>query len=174
MLAWIDKTGGDSKSVHVIEIPTSVGAAALAEGRVDAVTMNEPFVSQALADGKVRVLAKPYEAVGTKIMTAGFAAMATLVDRNADTMARFARGMHDAAAYTNTHLPDTVSLVARYSGAAPDVIAKSTRMVDAEYLDPANLQPLVDLSARYGLIDRVFPATEIISSAAVKIPKASG
>lgn len=171
MLAWIDKTGGDSKTVRVIEVPTAVGAAALVEGRVEAVTMNEPFVSQALADGKVRVLAKPYEAVGNKIMTAGFAAMATLIDRNADVMGRFARGMHEAAAYTNTHLSETVPLVARYSGAAPDVIAKSTRMVDAEYLEPANLQPLVDLSAKYGLIERVFPATEIISPAAVKAAK---
>lgn len=167
-LAWIDKNGGDSKSVHMIELPASIAGAALEEGRADAITMNEPFVSQALASGKARVLARPYQAVGTRIMTAGFAAMAPVIERNTDPMSRFARGMHEAALYTNSHLAETIPMVARYSGAAPDVIAKSIRMVDLEYLDPSTLQPLVDLSARYGLIDRTFPATEIISAVALR------
>src|SRR5579875_3703679 len=55
-LAWIDKTGGDSKTVRVVEVPASAGAAFLEEHRVDAVTLNEPAVSQALATGKVRIL----------------------------------------------------------------------------------------------------------------------
>ena len=167
-MAWIDKNGGDSKTVHMIELPAATAAAALEEGRADAITMNEPFVSQALASGKARILARPYQAVGTRLMTAGFAAMAPVIERNLDQMSRFARAVHDAALYTNSHLAETIPMVARYSGAAPEVIGKSIRMVDLEYLDPATLQPLVDLSARYGLIDRAFPATEIISSAALR------
>jgi len=167
-MAWIDKNGGDSKTIHMIELPASVAAAALDEGRADAITMNEPWVSQALASGKVRVLARPYQAVGTRLMTAGFAAMAPVIERNTDQMSRFARGVHDAALYTNAHLPDTIPMVSRYTGMAPEVIAKSIRMVDLEALDPTTLQPLIDLSARYALIDHAFPATEIISSAAYK------
>jgi hypothetical protein len=30
------------------------------------------------------------------------------------------------------------------------------------------LQPLIDIGARYGLVDKAFPASEIISSAALK------
>jgi ABC-type nitrate/sulfonate/bicarbonate transport system substrate-binding protein len=86
-------------------------------------------------------------------------------------MERFAKAMHEASAYTNTHLADTVDLVAAYSGVAPDVVAKSTRFIDADYLEPRYLQPMIDLCARYQLIDKDFPAADVISSVAVKPPR---
>jgi NitT/TauT family transport system substrate-binding protein len=169
-MAWIDKTGGDSKTVKVVEVPASAGAAFLEEHRADAVTLNEPAVSQALATGKIRILAPPYDAVGTG-MTAGFAAMAPYVAANRDAMERFAKAMHEASMYTNTHLPETVDLVAAYSGVAPDVVAKSVRFIDAEFLEPRYLQPMIDLCARYQLIDKNFSAADVISSVAVKPPR---
>ncbi|HEY5348822.1 MAG TPA: ABC transporter substrate-binding protein [Candidatus Lustribacter sp.] len=169
-LAWIDKTGGDSKTLKVVEVPASAGAAFLEEHRADAVTLNEPAVSQALATGKIRILAPPYDAVGAG-MTAGFAAMAPYVAQNRDVMARFAKAMHEASVYTNTHLADTVDLVAAYTNVPPDVVAKSVRFVDAEYLEPRYLQPMIDLCARYNLIDKDFPAAEVIGSVAVKRPR---
>jgi NitT/TauT family transport system substrate-binding protein len=169
-MAWIDKTGGDSKTVKVVEVPASAGAAFLEEHRADAVTLNEPAVSQAIATGKIRILAPPYDAVGTG-MTAGFAAMAPYVAANRDVMERFAKAMHEASVYTNAHMPETVDLVAAYSGVPADVVAKSTRFVDAEYLEPRYLQPMIELCARYQLIDKNFPAAEVISSVAVKPPR---
>lgn len=168
-MAWIDKTGGDSKTVKVVEVPASAGAAFLEEHRADAVTLNEPAVSQAIATGKIRILAPPYDAVGTG-MTAGFAAMAPYVTQNRDVMERFAKAMHESSLYTNAHAAETVDLVAAYSGVPADVVAKSVRFVDAEYLEPRYLQPMIDLCARYQLIDKNFPAAEVISSVAVKPP----
>jgi NitT/TauT family transport system substrate-binding protein len=166
-MAWVDKTGGDSKTLHVIEVPASAGGAFLEEHRADAVTLNEPAVSQAMASGKLRILANPYEAVGTG-ETAGFAAMAPFVEQNRDAMARFAKAMHEASVYTNAHLPQTVDLVAAYSGVTVDAVAHSVRFIDAEYLEPKNLQPMIDLCARYGLIDKAFPAQDVISAAALR------
>lgn len=169
-LLWIDKAGGDSKTVHVIEVPLSAGAAFLQEHRADAVILNEIGVAQALATGTARVLVNPYDAVAPRVQAAGFAAMETYVDQHRDVMGRFARAMHESSVYTNTHPAETVELVASYSGAKPEVIAKTTRVLDAEYVDPRDLQPLIDLSAKYGLVDRSFPAAQIISSAALKMP----
>jgi hypothetical protein len=59
-------------------------------------------------------------------------------------------------------------LVARCSGATPEVVGKSVRFIDAEYLEPAALQPVIDLCAKYGLIDRSFRAAEVISTIAVR------
>ncbi len=56
----------------------------------------------------------------------------------------------------------------RISGVAPEVIARSVRMVDPEYVEPRNIQPVIDVLAKYGQLDRAFPAEEIISSAALK------
>ena len=168
-LAWIDKNGGDSSTVHVVEVPASAGAAFLEQHRADAVTLNEPGASQALATGNVRLLAQPYDAVGGG-MTAGFAAMEPYVVANRDVMLRFAKAMHEASTYTNAHLAETVPLVAEYSGVDPGVIAKGARFTDAEYLETRSLQPLIDMCAKYGLIDRSFPGADVISVVAVKSP----
>jgi NitT/TauT family transport system substrate-binding protein len=170
-LTWIASTGGDPKSVKIIEVPQSAAVAALQSGRVDAVTLNEPAVALALASGVTRTLAHPYDAIAKRLDAAGYAAMLPWIEKNADAVTRFERAMHESQAFTNTHLAETVDIVAGYSGIAPDVIAKSVRMIDPEYLDPRNFQPLIDALARLGYLERSFPASEIISPTALKPPR---
>lgn len=168
-LAWIDQTGGDSKRTNTIEVPQSATVAFLEQGRVDAVTMNEPAVSQALASGKVRVLSKPFDAIAKHFQGGCFAVMEPIVEKNTATMTRFARAMHESVVYTNAHMAETVDMVAGYSGIPPEVVAKSIRAVDPEYVEPRNLQPLIDALAKYGTLARAFPAADVISSAALKV-----
>jgi NitT/TauT family transport system substrate-binding protein len=167
--AWIDKTGGDSSTVRVVEVPSSAGAAFLEQNRADAVTLNEPSASLALASGTVRVLAQPYDAM-TGGLAAGLVAMTPYIDANRDVMTRFAKAMHEASMWTNAHQAETIPMVAGYSGVDPEVIAKGARFTDADYVEPRYIQPLITLFAKYGLIDKTFPAQEIISSIALKPP----
>lgn len=167
--AWIDKTGGDSSTVKVIEVPSSTGAAALETHRVDAVTLNEPAASLALATGNVRVLAQPYDAISGG-MAAGLVALTPAIEAKADAMTRFAKAMHEASAWTNAHQAETIPLVAEYTNIDPEVIAKGARFTDADYLETRYLQPLIDIFAKYKVIDKTFPAQEMIASVAVKAP----
>jgi ABC-type nitrate/sulfonate/bicarbonate transport system substrate-binding protein len=80
-------------------------------------------------------------------------------------MRRLAKGLREAVLYTNTHSAETVDLVASYSGVAPEVIAKMNRATDPEYVDVHNIQPVIDAMAKYGAIDKGFPADELISLA---------
>ncbi len=166
---WIDKTGGDSSTIKVVEVPASAGAAFLEQHRADAVVLNEPAASLAIASGKVRMLAQPYD-VMVGGMTAGMAAMEPYVVANRDVMTRFAKATHESQTYTNAHQAETIKMVAIYSGVEPDVIAKGARFTDADYLEVRYLQPLIDACAKYGLISKSFPAQQIISSAAVPSP----
>jgi NitT/TauT family transport system substrate-binding protein len=171
MAAWIDQNGGDSKTLHTLELPNASLLPALDEGRIDAATFVTPFLDQALASGKARVLAKDYDAISKRFQTAGYVATADFAGKNADALGRFARAMHDAAVYTNAHLPETIDIVASYSGIPAGAIATSVRATDPEYVDPRNIQPLIDVCAKYGVIDRGFRADEIISAAAVRPPR---
>ena len=168
-LAWVDQTGGDSKRTSAIEVPQSATVAFLEQGRVDAVTMNEPAVSQALASGKVRVLAKPLDAIATHFEGGCFAVMEPVVEKSFNAMSRFARAMYESVTYTNAHMAETVDLVAGYSGVPAEVVAKSIRAVDPEYVEARNLQPVIDALAKYGVLARHFPAADVISSAALKV-----
>ena len=167
-LAWVDKNGGDSKSLHQVELPASAGVAFLENHRADVAILVEPAASQALASGMVREFANTYSVLPGPIDAAGFAVLSPTVDANRDVYIRFAQAMREAMLYTNTHQEETVDIVAGFSGATPDAIRRSKRNSYPEYLDPKMLQPLIDIGARYGLIDKAFPASEIISSAALK------
>jgi NitT/TauT family transport system substrate-binding protein len=168
VLAWIDQNGGDSSTVKLIEAPASAAVQMLEEGRISAAAVNEPAVTQAISTGKARALANPNVAIAKTFLQALFAIMAPPADPQA--MRRFAQSMHEASVYTNAHLPETVDIVAGYSGIAPDVVARSARFVDAEYADTALIQPAIDVLAKYNLIAHGFPAQDIVSPYALKRP----
>lgn len=171
MRAWIDKNGGHSNLVHVLEVPSAAAVASLTAHRIDAMALSEPLLSMALATGNVRVFAKPQSAIANQFQAQGFVAMHDYVEANKDVMTRFARAMHESAIYNNAHMADTVELVSTFTKVPADVINHSVRAIDGEYVEAKHVQPLIDAAAKYGLIPRAFPADEIISSAALKAPK---
>lgn len=169
--AWIDQTGGDSQTIRMIEVGSSAIVPVLLQGRADAASITEPFASQGLATGQLRVLAAPLDAISKRFEAGAYAVMEPFVERNLDVMKRLARGLHEAVVYTNSHLAETVDLVASYSGATPEVIAKMNRFTDPEYVDVRIIQPVIDAVAKYGVIDKDFPADDLISSAALRAPR---
>jgi NitT/TauT family transport system substrate-binding protein len=171
MRAWIDKNGGDSRSIHVLEVPSAAAVASLVAHRVDAMALSEPLLGEALATGKVRIFAKPQAAIADRFQAQAFVAMADFVAQHPDVMARFAQAMHESAVYNNAHMADTVQLVSSFTAVPADVVAHSVRAIDAEYASPRYIQPLIDAAAKYGMIPHAFPAEELISPAALKSPR---
>jgi NitT/TauT family transport system substrate-binding protein len=170
MRAWIDKNGGDSSTVHVLEVPSAAAVQALTSHRIDAMALSEPLLGEALATGQVRIFAKPQAAIADHFQAQAFIATSDFVTQHPDAMERFAKEMHESAIYNNAHMPQTVGLVASFTAIPADVIAHSVRAVDAEYVTPQTVQPLIDAAAKYGMIAHAFPAADIISPAALKAP----
>lgn len=165
-LAWIDRNGGDAKTVRAIELPASAFLPALDDGRIDAVTLLSPYLDDALASGKYRVLGKSFDAISKRFLSSGWVAAADAVAKDPGPYLRFGRAMHEAIAYSNGHLADTVDLVADYTKMDPQVIVHGTRILDAEYVSVADVQPLIDVSLRYGVIDKTFDARGLIFASA--------
>lgn len=168
--AWIDQNGGDSRTVKMIEVPPSSVVQMLEEGRVSAAGINEPAVSQAIAGGKVRVIANPLTAIAKAFLAALFGVMGPAADKYPEAMRRFARAMRESSAYTNKHMAETVELVASYSGATPEAVARSVRMTDADYAEPVLIQPVIDVLVKYAVVDRAFPAADLVSPYALRAP----
>jgi len=169
-MAWIDQTGGDSRTVKAVELPLPAVVAAIDEGRIDAGSVQTPFLEEGIASGKVRLLAKTYDAIGKRFEAALYVSMADYVAANRDAMSRFARGMHDAVVYTNSHPAEMAELVASFTKMDPALVARTLRTTDPEYMDAKWLQPVIDAAYRYKLIDRAFPAEEIFSSVLLRTP----
>ena len=160
--AWIDKTGGDSRSVKFIELSAAATVPALLEGRVDAAQLGTPALAIALYSGKVRVLASIFDAIAPRFANVAWFSTAAYVAANTETVRRFADAIRTASAYANTHHAETLPLIAQYTKVDPAVLAGMTRIRFAERLDRRDIQPLIDACARYGVIERRFDANDLI------------
>jgi NitT/TauT family transport system substrate-binding protein len=169
-LAWIDQNGGDSKTVRTLEFPAGAAMAALDASRVEAATLSSPFLDAAQDSGKYRVIGKPYDAIAKRFVIASWVADSQVVSKDPQAYARFGQAFHEASVYSNSHLAETVDLVAQFTKVDPQVIAHSSRILDAEFATRADIQPVIDFSVKNGLIDRGFDAEEIIGPA-IRPPK---
>lgn len=164
--AWVDRNGGDSKTLKFVEIPPSAMGAAVAAGRVDTGTLPDPALGEAIASGKARLLSPSVTAIAPRFVQAAFFATADFVAKNKATVAAFRRVVEESAGYANAHHGEMIPLLSKFTGIDPKVIAAEPQQLFGTSLDPKLLQPLVDVCAKYGAIPSSFDAAAMIDSGA--------
>ena len=86
--AWIDKNGGDSTRVQFVEIAAPRTVAALQRGTIAAGIMIDPFVTA--AGDQVRILARPEDALGSRLISTGWFTTSKWANQNAAAARAFA------------------------------------------------------------------------------------
>jgi NitT/TauT family transport system substrate-binding protein len=160
---WIDKNGGDSTTLKIVELPSSAVMAALENRRIDAGGTSTPQLQEALDTGNVKVLAYMFDSIASEFMYSAWFTTADYAKANGKVVAGFARAEREAAAYVNGHAAQTVSLLAKFSSINPDTISKMVRASMGTALDPKLLQPVVDVCAHYKVIPAPFDAREMLA-----------
>ncbi len=168
MQAWIDANGGNSKRVSFVEAPGTAVGLALDAGRIAAGTLANPVFGQDMATGRYRNIGNPLEAVAKTLMISAWFANADFVAKNGDTVRKFGEIMNRAEAYVGTHPEETAPLIAAFSGIDPATIRALPRSAYPSTLDPALVQPLIDVAAKYGSIPAAFDARELFSPSAYR------
>lgn len=160
--AWVDKDGGDSKTVKWVEIPNAAEAAAIQTHRVDACQLNEPQFTDAIETGKVRRLGDGLSsnAIAESFVIAIYFAQPAFAEKNPGLVRDFARITYESARYTNTHHAETAQVMSDFTKIPLDVMQKINRAPGATTGDPGLLQPVIDLAAKYGNISQVFAAKD--------------
>jgi len=159
---WMDQHGGDSSTLKGVELPNAAVAQALAQGRIDVAVLDNPTLYQAVTSGAARVLARSYDAIGKRFLMSAWFCMPAYAEKNPDVLRGFAKAFYESASYTDAHHGQTVDLLARFSHIDADVIRNMVRAETALTLQAADLQPLINVAAKYKVIDRVFPASEML------------
>jgi len=159
-MAWIDKNGGNSKTVKYVEFVYSAMIPALDEGHVDAALFIEPTLT--LAKKSARVFALPYNAIAPHFYLGIYVARRDWLDQNADVARRFVSALGEAARWANKHQAESLAILARSLKVDPSIFSGMTRAVFADSLDPREVQPVIDVSVRYGALSSSFPAKEIL------------
>ena len=162
---WIDKNGGDSKSVKSVELPFSTMKAAIEAGRVDGGVLDttaDPTLGK--PGDTLRLIGSTFDAVSTRFAPSVWFTTTDWIAKNPARAKAVVTAMRDAGAWANTHHHESAEILSKYAHNTPEQIDSYTRVTYGDKLPPELIQPNIDAAAKYGLIPKAFPASEIISS----------
>jgi NitT/TauT family transport system substrate-binding protein len=165
---YLDQAGVDSSSVQFVEIAQTEIPAALEQKRIDAATLLNPNLEEAMQTGKFRSIGKPHDGIAKRWMVAAWFTTTDYAAKNRDAIRRFAGVVHTATVFSNTHHAETAPLIAQFTGIELAHAQVMKRVTCDEYLDPHDIQPAIDAAVKYGVIDHGFAAAEMISPDALK------
>ena len=164
MCAWIDQNGGDSKSINWVEAPNSAAGVGVADHRFAATMLQEPQLSSALQAGTVRAFAPAYNGIAPHFSTALYFVQADWAAKNGKAIKSFLDATYAAARMTNGKPADTAAMMSDVTKIPLNVYQKMARPNSSLKSDPALVQPMIDVAAKYGYISRAFSAKDIFVS----------
>lgn len=161
---WLDRNGGDASSVHVVELSFGEMADAVRRGTVDAAVIPDPALSAARRAGGIRTLMPHINDVfGPHWMVGGWFAKTEWIAQQRDTARRFVQAIYRTAAWANTHLDASAAILAKYSKQDVAVVRTMARLPYGRTLTPAMIEPVLELAAKYKVIDRAPDAGDLIA-----------
>ena len=126
---------------------------------VDAITIAEPFLS--VARKTERVLGAPYDAIAKEFLVSAYFTNTAWAKDHADVLNRFIAAIHEAAVWANANHAKSAEILLKYAKMDPDAAAGMVRVRYGESLNPAFLQPVINVAAKYSKFTP-FPADQLI------------
>jgi ABC-type nitrate/sulfonate/bicarbonate transport system substrate-binding protein len=158
--AWLDANGLKPDSVKFLELPFSEANVALQTGRIDAAFTAEPSLGAALQGG-ARIIGYPYDAIAHDFLISAWYTTADYAKAHPDIVRKVAEIMAEAGTWANAHQAESALILEKYTKV--ENAGTMRRILYVSRLIPAQVQPLIDASAKYGVTDRTFPATELFA-----------
>jgi NitT/TauT family transport system substrate-binding protein len=167
-MAWIDKNGGSSSKVKFVEVPFPQMEATLSAGKVDAISVHEPFATAALEKGGTRVLAQPWGEVLPKFLIASWFASEKWLTKNKETGQAFVRAIGRGIDAIQSDSEASRAAMVKWAGLNPELASKIGLPIFEKGVSEKDLQATIDLTVKYKLIPKAFKAREVISDLAPK------
>jgi NitT/TauT family transport system substrate-binding protein len=162
---WIDKNGGDSKTVKSVELPFPEMKAALEAERIDAAvldTTGDPLLGK--PGDTIRLVASTFDAVAPRFAPSVWFTTTDWVTKHPIQAKAFVSAMRHTATWANGHHRESAEILSKYVHLTPEQIGEFTRVTYGDHLSPDLIQPNIDVAAKYGVIKAAFPAADLIST----------
>ncbi|HXF34199.1 MAG TPA: ABC transporter substrate-binding protein [Candidatus Acidoferrales bacterium] len=161
-LAWVDGHGGNSQTLRYVELPISAVPNAVAQHRIDAAFGTEPVLSDAIAAGKVRPIIPVLSAIGKRFLFSVWFTSVDFTRANPEAVKRFVAVITQAQLYVNAHHKEMAPLVADLSGLPVSEVQNAKLATCGTSLTAADLQPIINVAAKYRAIPQAYDAKRII------------
>lgn len=158
--ALLDKNAIDPASVKLIEVPYGSMVPAVVAGRIDAASIEDPFLGPALAQG-LRSIGPVYDAIAPQWVVGAYFTTESYAKAHPDIVRKFAGSIAQAATWGNRNPVEAWKILDKYSGTTTPPGQPHVRYT--ERLRPEDFQPLIDASAKYGLLKASVSAKELFA-----------
>ena len=167
MRALAEKAGIAPDSIRLVEVPFPDMGTALAKGSADAALMLEPFVTDAVSKGRARVLdPSPHAAFGNPYLIGAWFAKKAWIKSHPAAAEAFVRAVAKASAFIEAHPDKAREILRSRTRLSPELAGRITLPRFPATLEPAALQGVIDVCARFGLAPKPFPAADILAAPA--------
>jgi NitT/TauT family transport system substrate-binding protein len=149
--AVLDAEGIGPGQLTFVEIPFPDMSNALANGRVDAAFLPEPFLSEARRTLSVRTILDPCSGPTADLPIDGYVVTSRFADENPDMV----RGFRDALVEAQRRCADRSvlePLLVSSARVAPETAARISESAYPTSTDPAQIQRVADLMLRFGAL----------------------
>lgn len=160
---WLDKNGADYTKVHFIEIPFPDMPTALGNGLAQGALITEPWLTQGVRGGKIRVLAWPYNTFHRNFLIGVWFTTASWYAKNASLAKRFTSVIYATAKWANAHQDVTAKLIAKSSKIDLQTTRSMKRAYYATNLDPQLVQMQIDQAYKYHVVEHPLTAQALIA-----------
>jgi NitT/TauT family transport system substrate-binding protein len=156
---WIDKTGGDSSKVNLVEVHFPQMADALLGGHVDMIATIEPFLSSTLekSGDKLDVVVWLISNVLPNTVIATFNCMQDYIDKNKEAVAAFVRAYDKGVDWARKNKGNDafVKLVGKYTKLPPSRIhGMKGWPLFPEKVDPKDIDRISTAMNHYGILPK--------------------
>ncbi len=153
VMEWIERNGGDPKTVQYVELPFPQMPPAITQGQVDAAAPTEPFVTVSTSQDAA-VLSYYLTDLRDNCAIAGFISTDDWITKNRDVARAFHRANTKGMDWVAKNEKTAREYAAKYANLDPAIAAKinlaalrSTPLIDA-------VQFWVDMAKKWGLLDK--------------------
>ena len=107
-------------------------------------------------------MAPVYNGIANTFLVSAWMGSTQYVKDHPDIVKRFADVMAETARWANAHQAQSGAILEKYTKLA--MAPGTPRVRYAEAFNVSDVQPVIDVSAKYGLIKKAFPATEFYAT----------
>lgn len=159
--AWMDANGGDSSTVHWLEIAEPQSVALMKQGRIDAASISLPAFANSMKDG-ARLMAPVYDAIAKSFLVGIYFTNDAYARAHPDVVRRFSDVIVEAGKWANTHRAESAKILEKYTQAPvpPDI----PRVRYAEQLRAADVQPTLNVLLKFGAIKKTQRAADLFAA----------
>jgi NitT/TauT family transport system substrate-binding protein len=167
-MAWVDKNGGNSAKIKFVELPFPQMEAALVAGKVDAISVHEPFAAVAARRPETRVLSQPWGDVVPKFLIASWFASDKWLKKNRAVAESFVRAINKGVDAIRADKDGARAAMIKWAGLNPDFAGRIGLPLFEKGINEKDVQVTIDLTYKYKMISKPFKAKDVLSDLATK------